>query len=533
MTKAYSYLRFSSAAQRDGDSLRRQLKAAHEWAEARPHIELDTSLRDEGVSAYRGEHRVKGALSSFLTRIQRGQIAKGSYFLVESFDRLSRENETVAINLLTSITLAGVRVVTLTDGAEYDDKSDAMDLMRAIIVMSRAHDENKARSKKLAAAWSDKKRRARENGEILSRRGPAWTRFDDKTGKFVLIPERAKVVRRIFADYLNGLGASTIAATLNAEGVKPFMATSNGFHTGYIMTILQSRSVMGFYQPHFVTKETGRRAVRVDDGEDIAGYYPAIIPPEDFYRVQAIRQKNTRGGGRRGRTYANTMMGLARCEDCGGTLVVTRRQNKTKSRVYICYDRIRKKGCSNAHRYDVDDIEAYLEFAITLAKGREHSGQADQIRLHQVNAEIADLKHRIELLLDQIEAGGASAAARLKKRNAELIQLEKEAKSLKVETGVPSAAMIEAIGWMRDIRGGNLTDAELYQARAKINAILHELYDWIVPTRHKHGGVFVGSGQDVRWIGHFEGEEVTAFGTAHQPITKPTAKVLYDLIRMD
>ena len=133
--KAYSYMRFSSAAQREGDSLRRQLQAARDWADARPEVELDTTTRDLGVSAYKGEHRVRGALASFLKRIEQGDIPTGSYFLIESFDRLSRETEMVAVNLLTSITLAGIKVVTLVDGHEYHAGSDAMDIMRAVIVM--------------------------------------------------------------------------------------------------------------------------------------------------------------------------------------------------------------------------------------------------------------------------------------------------------------------------------------------------------------------------------------------------------------
>ena len=124
MTVAYSYLRYSSKAQRLSHSLKRQLEAAELWAAKRPDVILDTTTRDLGVSAFKGEHRVRGALSSFLDRIKTGQIAPGSYLLVETFDRLSRESEMVAVNLLSSIVLAGVRVVTLRDGHEYHEGSD-------------------------------------------------------------------------------------------------------------------------------------------------------------------------------------------------------------------------------------------------------------------------------------------------------------------------------------------------------------------------------------------------------------------------
>ena len=46
-------------------------------------------MRDLGLSAYKGEHRTKGALGSFLKLVEAGKITKGSTLSVESLDRLS------------------------------------------------------------------------------------------------------------------------------------------------------------------------------------------------------------------------------------------------------------------------------------------------------------------------------------------------------------------------------------------------------------------------------------------------------------
>ena len=56
--KAYSYSRFSTPEQAQGDSATRQALAAHRWAEQHG-VELDTDLRfrDEGVSAFRRAQR--------------------------------------------------------------------------------------------------------------------------------------------------------------------------------------------------------------------------------------------------------------------------------------------------------------------------------------------------------------------------------------------------------------------------------------------------------------------------------------------
>jgi hypothetical protein len=52
-------------------------------------VELDETLTDPGVSAYRGKNRIEGALGEFHRRVQARQIEKGSYLFVESLDRIA------------------------------------------------------------------------------------------------------------------------------------------------------------------------------------------------------------------------------------------------------------------------------------------------------------------------------------------------------------------------------------------------------------------------------------------------------------
>src|SRR5262245_39625582 len=114
---AYSYVRFSSPEQAKGDSLRRQTEDARLWCE-RNNVRLDTSttLHDLGKSAYTGAHRKnpdRHALAAFLRLVELGKVPRGTYFVIENLDRLSREEEVPACHLLTGILMAGVRVVQL------------------------------------------------------------------------------------------------------------------------------------------------------------------------------------------------------------------------------------------------------------------------------------------------------------------------------------------------------------------------------------------------------------------------------------
>src|SRR5690606_26294712 len=152
---AYSYIRFSSPEQARGDSLRRQTAKAEEWC-AKRGIVLDDTLRDLGVSAFRGANRDIGALRSFLDEVKRGKVVRGSFLIVESLDRLSREAVLDAAARLFDLILAGVTVVTLSDGQEYSAdrlRNDWTPLIVSIAIMARAHEESRIKGERVAEAW--------------------------------------------------------------------------------------------------------------------------------------------------------------------------------------------------------------------------------------------------------------------------------------------------------------------------------------------------------------------------------------------
>src|SRR5262249_50632398 len=114
---AYNYVRFSHPDQAKGDSLRRQEAAVRDWCK-RNGVTFDTrlSLRALGNSAFTGDHRhdpSRYALAGFLELVRKGKIAKGSYLIVESLDRLTRESDLEATGLLVDLLRAGIKIVQL------------------------------------------------------------------------------------------------------------------------------------------------------------------------------------------------------------------------------------------------------------------------------------------------------------------------------------------------------------------------------------------------------------------------------------
>ena len=145
--QAYSYLRMSTDTQLRGDSRRRQLEASRAYAAAND-LELveGAELEDIGVSAFRGANVRDGALGQFLRAVKEGVVKPGSFLIVESLDRLSREQVLTAQSLFLSIIQAGINLVTLTDNRVYRaGETELADLIVSLVIMSRAHEESQTK----------------------------------------------------------------------------------------------------------------------------------------------------------------------------------------------------------------------------------------------------------------------------------------------------------------------------------------------------------------------------------------------------
>ena len=98
-----------------------------------------------------------------------------------------------------------------------------------------------------------------------SARCPGWLRLDKAAGKFIIVEERAEIVRRIYREALAGVGHATITRRLNEEQVPLFgLGNQKGkiWQKPLIRHFLTTPTVIGTHVP-FVTDWTdGIRRVR-------------------------------------------------------------------------------------------------------------------------------------------------------------------------------------------------------------------------------------------------------------------------------
>jgi len=375
MPKAYSYIRMSTERQLKGDSLRRQAEASRLYAQSQG-LELDEefSLKDLGVSAFRGANLREGALGKFLDAVKKGAIERGSYLLVESFDRLSRENLDNALSLFLDITKNGINLVTLADGKLYEaGKTEFSALIYSIVVMSRAHEESLMKSQRLSAAWSAKRGRIR--AQKLTAQAPKWLRLSADKSTFEIDEKRAQIVRQVFDHCIKGMGNYAIVTKLNRDGVPPF-GRGRGWQTSSINKLLTTRAVLGEFQPKRM-----QDGIAVPEGDPISDYFPSIVDEGVFLRAQAARALRRVGGsGRKGRQFANLFSGIARCGYCGSSMHYVNKGSGPKGGTYlVCNSARRRSGCgASAWRYDA--IEIAILSHIQIAELQPATDDSDLVK---------------------------------------------------------------------------------------------------------------------------------------------------------
>lgn len=422
MPKIWPYIRFSSEEQKKGDSLRRQQDLIDKFA-ARPEIvaegaTIDTSLdlNDLGVSGYTGKNLLQGRFKTFLDAVDSGIVKPGDYLAVEALNRVTRLNPRASLPILLGLLEKGVKIAITDSSLIYTNTGDITQLYIAIGELQRGYSESQEKGRRVREAWDDKKKRAFATGEIATSRLPLWLRAVKTTEKGMVIrtveviPERVAVVKEIYRLSDTNVGAIATARILTEKGI-PTFTRENGrknpnygdfWQPSYVKKILDNRAVMGHYQPMTWEKLPDNRRRRINHGPEIENYFPEVIAPELFRRVQEKRKgRAIEGQGNKGKKFSNLFTKIAHCSKCGATAShVNKGPNPRKGgRYLVCY-RARHGECSyNAWRYD--EVEtAILKF---LAEADIKSIIQDENRAedlinkkYEVDAQISDIQEMLD-----------------------------------------------------------------------------------------------------------------------------------------
>jgi DNA invertase Pin-like site-specific DNA recombinase len=412
--KCYSYVRFSSEKQRHGASLDRQIEAATKYAHNHSLV-LDTSTyKDLGVSAFRSKN-AESALGAFIEAVDSKKIPKGSYLLIESLDRLSRDKVPTALRLLLSLTEKGITIVTLMDEQVFSEANITENWTKLVVacaIMARANEESVTKSKRAHDAIN---RRA-DKGQLPTTRLPTWMKFNPDRKSASLIPQRSKVIKRIFGEVIDGAGAREIARDLNKEKV-PVLFYATEWRQSAISQLLKNPAVYGEFKGQ-------------------SGVLPAVITKARFLQAQRrVRDRTLYKGGFSRSNPNNSLVGLSRCGHCDR---VMRFLPRTDGSFYVRCVGATDNGMCDGRLFPFIPCETALVTHLTLLETNEGLTKSIYTEKYEesqtLEGEIEVLKERQARLVKLAEESGdvAVLGARLKKLQAEMVALELKQKSLGV-----------------------------------------------------------------------------------------------------
>lgn len=408
------------------------MKLSEDFAE-KHGLDLVETLEDIGVSAFKGKNSKEGALGGFLEAIESGKVSEGSYLLVESLDRVSRESVINAFNLFSRILQKKVVIVTLADNQIYNLKSledNPGQIFMTIGIMLRANEESKTKSERLSAVWQQKKKLA--GSKKITAMCPAWLNLDKKSNTFVL-NKLAETIKQIFELSIQGYGTSAICQLFNSNLKKyPPIDKLKGWHKSYIQKILNNPAVYGEYQPH-----SYRGKDRAPSGEVISDYYPAVVSKETFDLSKARMAERRVGGARRkGETFTNIFTRMVCCSGCGQTAVF-RDKGEYGGRSLRCGQAERSLYCS-APPWDYDEFESSffsfvgeidLESIFTNDRTEVLKQEAvDKLALLEANLKTAQQAYGVMFDLEGMVDGVVlqDLASRLTEKQAEITTIKNE-----------------------------------------------------------------------------------------------------------
>lgn len=415
MAKAISYIRFSSSKQETGDSLRRQQELINDWFSNNPDIEpSDMAFRDLGISGYHGNH-LKHDFGRLLDAIEANKIKSGDYILVEAIDRIGRLETLTALNIITSICMKGVKLITLEDKQEYSSEvvsTNAGIIYYLIGKIDMAHQYSKNLSRRISETWSDKRKKATD-GKMIKRKSFWWITRNESSGMFDTVTKQDKeTIQSVVKQFLTGSSYTELVNYIQSVDPVRFAKCSHAA----VRQWLKSRTLIGFWE----------------DSE----IYPPVISKADYYLVQKEIEKR-KNNKTRGKSSDHVMAGLVKCKECGGNYSV--RQHKHSGTVMYCTKSKRAGNqCSNTKSIPMPIIEEFrrqnqMKYIYEILNGDVKLQIEEKVTV--IDGEIKDLKERQKRILRAIEVtDDDSLTERLTELKSEISQLETDKRDISIKT---------------------------------------------------------------------------------------------------
>ncbi|MDR3602081.1 MAG: recombinase family protein [Desulfosporosinus sp.] len=278
-----AYVRVSTNQAEQHDSLSAQVEHYSNHIKNNPTWEFSGIYVDEGIS---GKGRAKRP--DFMRMVKDAENKKFDLIITKSISRFARN---------THDCLETVRKLkTIGIGVQFEKESinslTAESELMLSILSSVAEEELNSISQNMH--WAYQRRFKQGKVMINTKRFLGYDK--DKNGDLIINEEQAAIVRRIFKDYLSGLGISLIAKGL--DGIKTISGKDKWAESTVRDIIKNEKYVGDALLQKTITKDFKKKR---NKGE-VPMYYvknshPAIISREDFEKAQVLMVERAKSKG--------------------------------------------------------------------------------------------------------------------------------------------------------------------------------------------------------------------------------------------
>ena len=373
--------------QRESNSISNQKAMLEDFA-ARQGFTNIVHFTDDGIS---GTCFDRPGFLAMMKEVEAGNV---EYLCIKDMSRMGRDYLKVG-QIMEILRQRGVRLIAINDGVDSARGDDDFTPFRNIMNEYYARDT----SRKIRSTFQSKGKSGKHlTGTVIY--GYLWNEARDQ---WLVDPEAADVVKRIFAMTIEGYGPYQIASKLKEEKVlipSAYLAQHSegvnknktfkdvyGWGSSTICNILEKREYLGHTinfktRKHFKDKKS--HYVPEDEWTIFENTHEPIIDQQIFDLVQKIR-----GNVRRypdGWGEAAPLTGLLYCADCGGKMYVHRTNNGKRISQYTCsqYSKVPVgKLCTTQHRINEDVVLSLVsEMLKAIAEYAKHD-RAEFVRVVQ------------------------------------------------------------------------------------------------------------------------------------------------------
>ena len=459
---------------------------------------------DDGIT---GTTMKRPGFQKMLTAIEAGYI---SAVFVKDLSRLGRNY--IEVGKLTEefFPLHDIRLVAVSDGVDSDEGEDDFTPFKNIMNEYYAKDISKKRR-----IVNKMKGNA---GVPLSPPPYGYIKNPDDPRFWVVEPEAAEVVRRIYCMALEGYGLAETAARLAADGVvnptyywrsrgtsrggsKSTVEPTKWGHTT-VKKILTLQEYCGDVINFKSYSKSYKMKKRIENPEEnraiFLNVHEAIIDRQTWEKVQAL-QKGTRRKKPTVTQEPSVFSGLLKCPECGGNLNFHFNQNNHDIKFFSCQNHnsgYRK--CSKTHYIRLDFLEQVVLYEVKRlacfaseyendfikamigrsAKVAENTALRKQRELDALTARDRELDMLFERLYEDNVAGKIDDArfAKMSKRyEQEQGENAKKIKALRLELKKDESKRMDIDDFLETVR--RYTDATTITKRMVAELIDHiEVY---------------------------------------------------------